>query len=500
MGNSPLGGPILSAMLGQSPGLPGKHPAFPDLPRLLGNAGRSRELHEFLEAKRKGSVVSRQGNRNSWWSALSSLGWPLIIGLAMSSVFFVLILRGPLQGPLTYRYFAGHPVNISETVLFFIGLAALLLKSGEVLVQSSTLRRIRLESEEAPLEVEACSGLLDSLAKMPAHLQDSYLGKRLHAALDYVWRCQSAAGLGDELKYLADADAVRQHESYSLVRIIIWATPMLGFLGTVVGITQALGDLDPQLLATDPKTAMQGLLGGLYVAFDTTAEALSLSMVLMFVQFFTDRLESQLLSAVDQQAQEELLGRFASAATEANPQLAAVQRMSTTVLNAAHQLVQDQTEQWKLTLNEVNSQWKELLDSSGQNLRTALTSSLETSLRSFTDRMTSAERETEERLHSRWEQWQAALSDNARLMHTQQTELVRQGEVMTQVLKATGDIVQLEEALNGNLRAIAGTRQFEEILINLSAAIHLLNSRFGEVAFANPAVELPKPVKQGRAA
>ena len=29
---------------------------------------------------------------------------------------------------------------------------------------------------------------------------------------------------------LSDMDAARQHESYALVRILIWATPMLGFL------------------------------------------------------------------------------------------------------------------------------------------------------------------------------------------------------------------------------------------------------------------------------
>src|SRR5947209_11771221 len=57
-------------------------------------------------------------------------------------------------------------------------------------------------------------------------------------------------------------------------------------------------------------TAMQGLLAGLYVAFDTTAIALCFSIALMFVQFMLDRGESQLLSAVDRCASEELGGRF----------------------------------------------------------------------------------------------------------------------------------------------------------------------------------------------
>ena len=101
------------------------------------------------------------------------------------------------------------------------------------------------------------------------------------------------------------------------MRIVIWATPMLGFLGTVVGITDALGDLGRELgsagaadAGNSLNTAMQGLLAGLYVAFDTTAIALCFSIVLMFIQFMLDRAETQMLEAVDERASAELAGRF----------------------------------------------------------------------------------------------------------------------------------------------------------------------------------------------
>ena len=101
------------------------------------------------------------------------------------------------------------------------------------------------------------------------------------------------------------------------MRIVIWATPMLGFLGTVVGITDALGDLGRELSTSGAadaggslNTAMEGLLAGLYVAFDTTAIALCFSIALMFIQFMLDRGESQLLDMVDQRANDELAGRF----------------------------------------------------------------------------------------------------------------------------------------------------------------------------------------------
>ena len=113
--------------------------------------------------------------------------------------------------------------------------------------------------------------MLDELEELSPPARHSYLGRRLRDALELVERQGNAEDLHEELRFLADQDAARQHDSFALVRIIIWATPMLGFLGTVIGITKALGDLDPTELANSIQTAMEGLLSGLYVAFDTTA-------------------------------------------------------------------------------------------------------------------------------------------------------------------------------------------------------------------------------------
>ena len=66
---------------------------------------------------------------------------------------------------------------------------------------------------------------------------------------------------------LADQAAERLHESYSLVRTITWAVPILGFLGTVVGITMAIANVTPEQL----DTSLGEVTDGLAVAFDTTA-------------------------------------------------------------------------------------------------------------------------------------------------------------------------------------------------------------------------------------
>ncbi len=242
----------------------------------------------------------KHGKRShSLSSVVGQIGWSVLAGLAVTVVVYLLVLRGPLHHDLAVRYLTSHPVSYCATAMFFIGLVALASKLRQVMREYASLDRIELESDDSgPSDSPSVQDWLARLAELPSALRHTLLARRLHRALEYVRDRGSADGLDDELRYWSEADAALQQESFALVRILIWATPMLGFLGTVIGITAALGNLDGAELATNAKAAMDKLMAGLYVAFDTTALALTLSILLMFFQFLVDRLETELLSAV----------------------------------------------------------------------------------------------------------------------------------------------------------------------------------------------------------
>ena len=446
--------------------------------------------------------MTGSSDRNSISKMIGSLAWPLLIGLAAGSMFYVLIFEGPLDTPAMHRYFASHPIAYAEVAMFMVGAAALLLKLGDVIAQQQSLRKFSFDAAARYQDpTDAADKMLNSLAAMPRAQQESYFGHRLREALEYVRRKNAAIGLDEELKYLSDSDGLRQQESYSFVRIIIWATPMLGFLGTVIGITQALGDLDPEELANSVQTAMDGLLSGLYVAFDTTAVALTLSIILMFVQFVVERIETGLLGTVDDLAAKELLERFDDRAFGSDPQLIAVDRMTVAVAKTTELLAQKQTDLWKRTIEASNIQWRDMLESSGDQMRTALTESLQSSLASHADRLAQLGKQADEQVSHRWEQWQTALSHSARLLQGQQEEMVRQGKIMNEVVQATGEVIKLEKALNENLDSLAGAKNFEDTVMSLSAAIHLLNARLGHSPESPSRVNLDKNAPaQGRAA
>ncbi|MFO7907110.1 MAG: MotA/TolQ/ExbB proton channel family protein [Planctomycetota bacterium] len=439
--------------------------------------------------------------RNSVAAMIGGFGWPLVLGLAACTMFYAAVFQGLLSSEFIHRYFATHPVSYAATAMFFVGLAALLLKCANLVGQFMVMPTIGLDTDgDGSIPLEECGRLLDRTEEWSPVARRSYLGGRLREALEHVDRRGTAEGLDEELKYLADVDVARQHDSYALSRIIIWATPMLGFLGTVIGITQALGDLDPKVLASDIQTAMDGLLAGLYVAFDTTALALSLSIVLMFLQFFVDQVETQLLSLVDTRVKEEVVGCFESVGRSNDPNVLSIQRMAREVVRSSESLVRKQSELWQETIEAAQQQWSATVEQSTAQVRETLSDALEQSLSRFAQRIAAAQQEAADRADQRWEQWQTALSQNARMLHAHQQELANQGEVMARVMEATGDVIKLETSLNENLKSLAGAKNFEDTVMSLAAAIHLLNTRLGATGAETNQIELEPKSSQGRAA
>ena len=108
---------------------------------------------------------------------------------------------------------------------------------------------------------------------------DGYLLPRaLLAALQRFASTHNVQDVSEAVRSVCDAEAERLESELSMVRYIAWAIPSIGFIGTVRGIGDALGQAHE---------AVQGDIAGvtesLGVAFNSTFVALVLSIVLMFL-------------------------------------------------------------------------------------------------------------------------------------------------------------------------------------------------------------------------
>lgn len=108
-----------------------------------------------------------------------------------------------------------------------------------------------------------------------------------------------------ERRIESDTEAydIAHQTSYSLPRILVWAIPVLGFIGTVIGIGDAVSGFQGFLSKVDDVDVLrEGLVKvttGLGTAFDTTFLALVISLVVMLPIAYLERQEQHLLTLID---------------------------------------------------------------------------------------------------------------------------------------------------------------------------------------------------------
>jgi len=421
---------------------------------------------------------------------------PIFWGILASVAFFTPFEAGWIHSRFQQRYFAGHPVEYTETVLFFVGLAFLIIRALEIVAQYRGLSAAQLPSVHSGGQpLSDCEGLLARLERGAGRRRNQYFFRRLCDGLDYVGRRGSTDGLDDQLKYLSDQDSARMHADYGLMRLVVWAIPILGFLGTVIGITIAIANLAPDAL----EKSLPEVTAGLGVAFDTTALALGLSIVLMFIQHYVDRAENGLLAEVDRRAEAELIGRFQGPPVGPDSQTAAVRIMGEQFVRATEQLVERQAAIWRGSIEAAGERWTRMADAAGRHLQLALSASLAESLKTHACQLSQAEEASAEKSRAHWNEMQAALVQACEALRSVQEKLVEKTEVLQRAVDATGQVARLEETLNRNLSDLAGTKSFEQMLMSLSAAISLLNARLAALP-AGAAVQLEPRRRTGQAA
>lgn len=97
--------------------------------------------------------------------------------------------------------------------------------------------------------------------------------------------------------------------SYALPRFMVWAIPILGFIGTVWGISNGIAHFSDAMTSTSSVTDVSSMLkdnlplvtNSLATAFDTTLLALLLSVPLMMTMIWLEKREEAYLIQLDQQ-------------------------------------------------------------------------------------------------------------------------------------------------------------------------------------------------------
>lgn len=398
------------------------------------------------------------------------LGSPLIWGTA-AYFCFQWLLTTQLPGiEFLRRYTASHPIEHVETFLFFFGLTWLGVRFANLAAQRRRLARLRLPKGAASDSVERnAEAVLEYLRRLPPVFHADYTVQRWREVLQTILRGDESPE--DHLVVLNDQDAQRRYRDYALLRLIVWAVPILGFLGTVVGIALALGNLSP----SDLENTLPLVMAGLTVAFDTTALALALSMILMLAQFLVQRWEDGLLDRISRRTEDEILRPFA-AKRGGSPGEEAVRNALAQWSDAAEEWVRRSVEAWEQGLHRVETRWQEGIRNTGASFRHDLTAALEAGLRGFAQELAHIQNASaaEQREESR--RRESLIAQQLDQLEELTLRLKEQTETWIALSRNGADLRQLEDALHRNLTAVASAKHFEQALAALAAAASLLSA------------------------
>lgn len=190
----------------------------------------------------------------------------------------------------------------------------------KILVLRKEQRLVRIN--KAGLVLDGYSAESTAAAIDQVKDKSGLLARRWQSLIELWSETYSSAKVTDRLDTDTEAFDLAQQNSYALPRILVWAIPILGFLGTVIGIGSAVGQFDTFLSKADDIDALRdglaNVTGGLGTAFDTTFLALSISLIVMLPLAAVERQEQRLLTQIDLFLRQSLLASLPDKAGSAS--------------------------------------------------------------------------------------------------------------------------------------------------------------------------------------
>lgn len=249
----------------------------------------------------------------------------ILVGIVGSALFYAALWPIAWQdGKMTYlgRLFIGTStmaqggwVPIAEVFLFFWAIGMLVEKWFKIRRQQRALLYDVLPASIGDtITQNNLDAFIGHIRTLPKDSVGSFLVTRCVRGLEHFRVRKSAADTATMLSSQSDLDASAVDSSYTMFHVFIWAIPILGFLGTVIGVSTAVGSFTGTLEGSSDigalKTALKGITGGLATAFDTTLVALAMAMILTFPVSGLQKFEGDLVGQVDEYTNENLLRRL----------------------------------------------------------------------------------------------------------------------------------------------------------------------------------------------
>jgi len=208
-----------------------------------------------------------------------------IVAILLAISFYAAIM--PIQGTWFGDMWTKRgPTPYAIAFLSCWSVAILFVKWRKIRFQRKALQYHVMPDD--PAYVLSAASVEPVLARVYATVDDPrnfILFNRIVVALSNLRNLGRVTDVDEILRSQAAQDESTVETSYALLTGFVWAIPVLGFIGTVLGLSEAIGQFSGVLGAASDvdqiSGALKGVTAGLATAFETTLEAL---VAALFIQ------------------------------------------------------------------------------------------------------------------------------------------------------------------------------------------------------------------------
>jgi biopolymer transport protein ExbB/TolQ len=245
----------------------------------------------------------------------------LIMTLGFYGVCFYLLEPNDILANLCQKFTSRGFTPYAIVFLFFWGMATLFVKWRKLKFQEKALDLAVVPQEpDFSLNPESAKAVLARTDSLVDSARNFILLNRIEVALSNLRNIGQISDVTSILGNQSKIDEQQVGSSYNLIRGFIWATPVLGFIGTVLGLGDAIGGFGQTISGTQEveaiKESLGGVTAGLSTAFDTTLVGLLATISLHFVTNFLKFRESLFLDQCNDYCQVHVLAKLKLKAPE----------------------------------------------------------------------------------------------------------------------------------------------------------------------------------------
>jgi len=210
------------------------------------------------------------------------------------------------------------------TLFFFWGVVVSLVKIPKLRLQRRALEMAAVPGHrEFVLNEATAKTVLDRVRSLVDDTRYFILLNRIDRALSNLHNIGGVSDVSTILKAQSENDENQVASSYAIIHAMIWAIPVLGFVGTVLGLSMAINKFTAALSASTDvnqiKDHLKAVTAGLSTAFETTLVGLAFALLLHLLSDLVQQKETDFLDECNDYCHAHVVSKLRVRPKEDNP-------------------------------------------------------------------------------------------------------------------------------------------------------------------------------------